>query len=116
MLRFGPLRIAVSDSRGLALKNFLANYRERHRHPVNLLLHIVGVPMTFVVSVIVLIQGHWTWALGAFFFGYVLQFIGHAVEGNDAGEVILVKRMLGMPYIEFGPQSESEHRTSKTGG
>lgn len=97
------------------MKNFLSNYLQRHRHPVNLALHVVGVPMTFVVSVILLMGGHWTWALLAFVGGYVLQFVGHAIEGNDAGEVILIKRMLGRPYVEFGPLSESSKRTSKPG-
>ena len=87
------------------LQNFVTNYIERHRHPVNRLLHLIGVPLTFVVSVVCLVQ-HWWWQAGACFLGgYVLQFIGHAIEGNDAGEVVLVKRWLGKPYTEFGPLS-----------
>lgn len=92
------------------MKSFLTNYVERHRHPANQALHIVGVPLTFVVSIILLIAGQWAWAIGAFVGGYVLQFIGHVIEGNDAGEVILVKRILGMPYVEFGPLSDSSNR------
>ncbi len=69
------------------------------------MLHIIGVPLTFVVSVVLLILGLGWWALGAFVGGYVLQFIGHAIEGNDAGEVVLIKRILGLPYTEFGPQA-----------
>ena len=34
---------------------------------------------------------------------WVLQFIGHAIEGNDAGELILIKKLLGKPYQEFRP-------------
>lgn len=30
--------------------------------------------------------------------GYVLQFLGYVVEGNDAGEMILIKKLLGKPY------------------
>jgi hypothetical protein len=48
----------------------------------------------------------WWWALAAFVGGYLLQFAGHAVEGNDAGELVLIKRWLGRPYIEFGPLSK----------
>jgi hypothetical protein len=84
---------------------FLINYAERHQNGWNQLLHLVGVPLTFVVSVVLLIQGHPWWALGAFVFGYFLQFEGHAIEGNDAGEVVLVKRWLGRPYTEFGPKA-----------
>lgn len=82
---------------------FLKNYLERHRHPGNQLFHLVGLPVTFVVPVILLIQDKPWWALGSFVLGYVLQFIGHAIEGNDAGELILVKKLLGKPYTEFGP-------------
>ena len=85
------------------LNRFLKNYIERHQNRTNQLFHLVGLPVTFVLPVIFLIQGNGVWALGCFVLGYVLQFIGHAFEGNDAGEMILVKKMLGKPYREFGP-------------
>jgi hypothetical protein len=88
------------------------NYFQRHRNRANLALHAVGVPLTFVVSVIFLVQHRWWWAAGCFVAGYVLQFIGHAIEGNDAGEVVLIKKLLGKPYREFAPgvqESEGEH-------
>ena len=85
---------------------FVANYVERHQKPSNQLLHLVGVPLTFGVSTYLLIQHQWLLALGAFLGGYVLQFVGHALEGNDAGEVVLVKKLLGKPYVEFGPKSK----------
>lgn len=87
------------------LRRFLTNYLERHRHPLNQLLHVVGVPLTFVVSAVLLTRHEWWWAAAAFVGGYLLQFAGHAVEGNDAGEVVLAKRLLGKPYREFGPRS-----------
>ena len=89
------------------MEKFLKNYIERHQHPLNQVLHLVGVPLTFLVSLYFLVQHQWTWALGAFLIGYVLQFVGHAIEGNDAGETILVKRALGLPYIEFMPGSKT---------
>ena len=88
--------------------NFLKNYIERHQHPVNQVLHVIGVPLTFVVSVICLAWHQGWWALGAFAGGYVLQFVGHAIEGNDAGETILVKRALGLPFIDIVPRSKSD--------
>jgi hypothetical protein len=36
--------------------------------------------------------------------GYVLQWIGHLIEGNDVGEIIPIKKLLGMPYIAVAPQ------------
>jgi hypothetical protein len=89
------------------IERFIRNYIERHQHPVNQVLHLVGVPLTFVVSVVLLIQQHGWWALAAFLGGYALQFLGHAVEGNDAGETILVKRALGLPYIDIVPRAKT---------
>lgn len=89
---------------------FLKNYAERHQHPVNQLLHLIGVPVTFIVSVIYWCQGYAAWGWGAFIIGYALQFIGHAIEGNDAGETILVKRTLGLPYVEIVPYHKSVKR------
>ena len=71
------------------------------------LLHLAGVPLTFVVSIILLARDEPWLAAVAFVSGYVLQFIGHGIEGNDAGETILVKKLLGKPYREFRPGYES---------
>jgi hypothetical protein len=95
------------------LHRFLTNYLERHRHPVNQLLHVVGVPLTFVVPIVCLLEQRWGWALAAFVGGYALQFAGHAFEGNDAGELILVKRLLNKPYVEFGPRSRLPKESSR---
>lgn len=84
--------------------NFITNYIERHQHPVNQILHVIGVPMTFIVSLVYAFQREWMWALGAFVLGYVFQFVGHAIEGNDAGETILVKKALGLPYVAVIPR------------
>ncbi|HUQ72413.1 MAG TPA: Mpo1-like protein [Planctomycetaceae bacterium] len=83
---------------------FLKNYIERHQHPASQALHLVGVPLTFIVSTLWLWQGYGWWALGAFVGGYALQFAGHAIEGNDAGEVVLVKKALGLPYVDIVPR------------
>ncbi len=87
--------------------SFIKNYIERHQHPVNQVLHVIGVPLTFVVSVICLCWLQGWWALEAFVGGYVLQFVGHAIEGNDAGETILVKKALGLPYIDIVPRTKT---------
>ena len=89
---------------------FLKNYLERHRHPVDQALHVVGVPLCFVAAPILLAVGWLWWALASFVGGYVFQFLGHAIEGNDAGEVILVKRLLALPYTEFAPERVPRER------
>jgi len=91
------------------MKQMLVNYLERHQHPGNLLLHIIGLPVTFVVPVILLIEHQWMWALVSFLVGYALQFLGHAIEGNDAGEMILVKKLLGKPYVAVVPRDKTSN-------
>lgn len=88
------------------IRRFVVNYIARHQNRANQLLHLVGVPLTFVVSVVFLVRHDWWWALGCFIGGYALQFVGHAIEGNDAGEVVLIKKILGKPYREFAPGRE----------
>lgn len=83
----------------------IANWRERHQHPVNVALHLVGIPMT-VVGIIVLLWlpwDQWYWGVGLFVFGYFLQWLGHFPEGNDMGEWAGVKRLLGLPYNAASP-------------
>lgn len=92
------------------LRRFLINYLARHRNWTNRILHLIGVPVTFLVSVVLLCYGTWSWALASFVVGYALQFLGHWVEGNDPGEVVLVKRWLGRPYVEFGPDPKASRR------
>ncbi len=90
---------------------FVTNYIERHQNRANQILHLIGVPVTFGLSVHFLIHQQWSQAAAAFVGGYVLQFIGHAIEGNDAGEVVLIKKMLGKPYQEFAPGYEEESKS-----
>ncbi len=65
---------------------FLESYKANHTHPVNRVLHTLGIPMIVVAVVWFLVeclQGafpHWPWILGLFVLGWVLQFIGHAFE------------------------------------
>lgn len=87
------------------IKRFLSNYLARHRNRANQVLHVIGVPLTFIASAVFAGRGEWWPAAGCFVGGYIFQFVGHAIEGNDAGELILVKRFLGIPYVEFGPES-----------
>lgn len=81
------------------------NWRERHMHPVSFALHAVAIPMLVVAGVLVVLQlaeGAWAlWWRPAVLVvaSYLLQWIGHTVEGNDMGEVILIKKLLGRPYV-----------------
>lgn len=61
--------------------SFMENYREKHRHPLNKLTHAIGIPM--IVLSLPLFLFDWRWALALFVSGWILQFVGHAIEGNS---------------------------------
>ena len=61
--------------------SFMENYKAKHQHPLNRLMHSIGIPM-IVVSLPLFIF-NWRWALVLFVVGWILQFIGHAIEGNQ---------------------------------
>lgn len=61
--------------------DFLSNYKAKHQHPLNRLTHSIGIPM--IVVSLPLFFFSWRWALGLFVVGWILQFVGHAIEGNQ---------------------------------
>ncbi len=65
------------------------------------------LPTAAVLALVQLRAGEWClwWRpLGLVALSYLLQWIGHHVEGNDMGEVILVRRWLGKPYVAVAPR------------
>lgn len=99
------------------LRKVLRNWRERHRHPFNFAIHLVGIPLT-VVGVALLFVLDWYWGVGLFVLGYFLQYVGHLVEGNDLGEWAGIKRLLGLPYVAISPrwQQAGASESSQAGG
>jgi uncharacterized membrane protein YGL010W len=86
----------------------LHNWRLRHQNPFNFWIHMIGIPLA-VVGVVLLFFVPWYWGLIAFVLGYLLQWIGHKVEGNDVGELIPLKKMLGLPYVDIArPRKDQE--------
>ncbi len=71
---------------------------------------MVGIPLTLFALVLAGYQlALWRWDLWwrpalLLGIGYCLQFLGHLHEGNDMGEVVLVKRLLGRPYVAVSPR------------
>lgn len=73
---------------------FIKDYLSRHKHPVDAVLHIIGVPQVFF-GIYQLIKGEWRWGIFNFCFGYFLQWVGHRFfEKNEVGEVILIKAIV----------------------
>jgi uncharacterized membrane protein YGL010W len=77
------------------MKNWLDKWLLRHLNPTSIVLHIIGIPACFIAAPILLIPHLWYWSAGAFVGGYILQFAGHAIEGNQSGEEILLRKLLG---------------------
>ena len=63
-------------------ESFIENYKAKHQHPLNKLTHSIGIPM--IVISLPLFFFNWRWALALFVVGWVLQFVGHAIEGQSA--------------------------------
>lgn len=89
------------------VQRFINNYLLRHQNRTNQVLHLIGVPLTFGGLIGFGLAGEWIFAGIAFVSGYLLQFLGHYVEQNDAGELILIKKVLRKPYTEFGPDTQN---------
>ena len=88
------------------LRRALFNWLERHQHPFNRGIHLIGIPLTLIGIGLffTLAWEHWYWGVGTFAGGYALQCLGHLVEGNDLGEWAGVKRFLGLPYVAIAPR------------
>ena len=67
-------------------QEWLDRYNASHQHPVNRGLHAVGIPMIFVAVLLgaasIAFTGLRLPALLLFVLGWLLQFIGHWVEGK----------------------------------
>jgi hypothetical protein len=74
----------------MGVREFIIDYIQRHAHPVNAVLHIFGVPMAFY-GLFKLVTGDFALGGGLLFGGYLFQYLGHKAQGNEVGEVTLIK-------------------------
>ena len=102
---------------------WLRNWLERHQNPVSFWLHMVGIPITVAAIPLALVQladdrwDLWWRPVALIAAGYFLQWVGHLIEGNDMGELILVKKLLGKPYVAVAPQyQQADSETTQTNG
>lgn len=79
------------------------NWLDRHQNGFNFWIHMLGIPLAFA-GVPLLFLLPWYWGVTAIVAGYFLQWVGHRVEGNDVGEFIPVKKLLGLPYVAIAPK------------
>lgn len=68
------------------MSSWIQQYASSHQHPLNRLLHTIGIPAILVSLVLALASVVWPVlrvpAVVLFLGGWGLQFIGHAVEGK----------------------------------
>ena len=80
---------------GKPLGQWIDEYGHSHQHPVNRACHTIGIPLIaislplFLIALVphvanVPVIPAWFWQIpaGMFGVGWILQFIGHAVEGE----------------------------------
>jgi len=71
---------------GRTWDEWIDEYSESHQHPVNRLMHTLGIPMIAVSLLLIVpsffVPGLWRIALLLFVAGWILQFIGHWFEGK----------------------------------
>jgi uncharacterized membrane protein YGL010W len=69
------------------MTEWVAQYSESHQHPLNRLLHTLGIPL-IVVSLVAAVVGVIVMpsllpmAGALFLLGWIFQFVGHAFEGK----------------------------------
>jgi hypothetical protein len=91
---------------------------ERHRDLVSFALHMIGIPPTILgvlmIPIYLMLRSVplFLLALALFVGGYLVQFLGHALEGTDPGEIIMLKRKLGWSYVEIAPRRKTPRRVA----
>ncbi len=71
---------------GKSLDQWIDEYEQGHRHPMNRLTHLFGIPLiaiSLLLAPMLWLDSGWKW-LPAWLFGigWLLQFVGHAFEGK----------------------------------
>jgi MFS superfamily sulfate permease-like transporter len=85
----------------------------RHQHRGSQVLHAIGIPLAIAAVVLAIVQLiNWQWSLWyrpviLLVVGYFMQWVGHRLEGNDMGELILIKKWLNRPYVAVSPRYAS---------
>jgi uncharacterized membrane protein YGL010W len=76
-----------------AIFSFLTDYCKRHAHPFNAILHIIGVPAAFTGLYFICV-GQTHKGLALLTLGYFFQYLGHEAQGNEVGEITLIKTIM----------------------
>jgi uncharacterized membrane protein YGL010W len=87
----------------------IEGWMARHRDPASFVLHMFGIPPTilgvllipvyvFQVSIPIFLL-----ALAMFVGGYLIQFLGHLIDGSEPGEIMYLRARMGWTCAELSP-------------
>lgn len=82
------------------IKTFIVDYCQRHAHPVNASLHLIGVPVV-LYGLYYCLEKAPAAGLAFIALGYFFQYLGHRAQGNEVGEVTLIKHCLRFAANKF---------------
>ncbi len=67
-------------------EQWVTEYSSSHQHPINRFCHTIGIPLIAGSIVLLLVSifvgGLWKIGVALFVLGWILQFVGHYVEGK----------------------------------
>ena len=77
------------------MENLIISFLIRHQDPINLVLHIIGIPLV-IAGIFQLFIKRWKAAFVNIFIGYLIQYAGHLFfEHNQMGEWALIVSFIG---------------------
>ena len=76
------------------MKDLVVSLLMSHQNPVNLLLHMIGIPLV-LLGIFQLFIKKWKAALISIFIGYLIQYLGHLFfEHNQMSEWVLIMNLI----------------------
>jgi hypothetical protein len=73
------------------MSELIKQWCARHSHPINAVLHVIGIPAASFVGPTLLFYRQFLWGFSLIVVGYAIQIIGHKVEGSQVGELMAIK-------------------------
>ena len=71
---------------GRSWDEWIASYAKSHQNPVNRFCHTLGIPLIALslplFLALVVVPGWWPVPVAMFVVGWILQFVGHWIEGK----------------------------------
>jgi uncharacterized membrane protein YGL010W len=74
----------------------MTQYDHEHTNPWNRFLHAVGIPI-IIAGIVLLVMTHWRLGSVLFVGGWIMNFLGHRIEGNKPAF------FQGLIYFLMGP-------------